>query len=102
MLKMSNYSMFLDNIKYTRISGRYAPLILAPAESSTLEPCIVDFISFVIQSVNSFAGLLQHTQDFSDSKNYYLSSPLPLQTVIFLYLKHKMSGHVFRMCLHFL
>ena len=29
--------------KITRITGRYAPLILAPAESSTLEPCTLDY-----------------------------------------------------------
>ena len=28
----------------TRISGRYAPFILAPAESSSLEPCTLDYL----------------------------------------------------------
>ena len=28
----------------TRILGRYAPLILAPAESSSLEPCTLDYL----------------------------------------------------------
>ena len=28
----------------TRISGRYAPLILAPAEGSSLEPCTLDYL----------------------------------------------------------
>ena len=28
----------------TRTSGRYAPLILAPAESSSLKPCTLDYL----------------------------------------------------------
>ena len=28
----------------TRILGRYAPIILAPAESSSLEPCTFDYL----------------------------------------------------------
>ena len=34
----------------TRISGRYAPLILAPAEGSSLEPCTLDYLN--IKSFN--------------------------------------------------
>ena len=39
----------ISNFKYiqilnTRISGRYAPLILAPPESSSLEPCTFDYL----------------------------------------------------------
>ena len=33
---------------YTRISGRYAPLILAPAEISSLEPCTLDYLILII------------------------------------------------------
>ena len=42
----------------TIISGRYAPLILAPAESSNLEPCTLLhlIIFYIIQSFNYFGG----------------------------------------------
>ena len=47
--------------KSTRISGRYAPLILAPAEGSTLEPCPLDysllFYNRIIQLVINLINL---------------------------------------------
>jgi hypothetical protein len=41
----SNFIYIMDLIFITKISGRYASLILAPAESSSLEPCTLDYLN---------------------------------------------------------
>jgi hypothetical protein len=42
--KVTEWKTVLD----TTILGRYAPLILAPAESSSVEPCTFDYLILII------------------------------------------------------
>jgi hypothetical protein len=54
VLFVEDHLQWCYNYVCTKISGRYAPLILAPAESSSLEPWIIYLFNHLINQLYNY------------------------------------------------
>ena len=59
----NTYYYIHSKLLKTRILGRYAPLILAPAESSSLEPCTLDKLFNYFYSRLCFSSRLRFSNE---------------------------------------